>query len=172
MAAVINSPAPEFTLNDLDGAPHTLLAQRGRIVILNFWSAECPWSRRADALLTYKLLSWAGQGVRLWGIASNASEPESEIRAEIVDRRVPYPILLDPGNVVADRYGAIATPHLYLVDRAGLVRYAGALHDATFRKREPQVFYLDQALAAIVAGREPEPAETPAYGCAIVRAAE
>ena len=43
-----NSPAPDFTLSDLTGKPHTLSAYRDQVVILNFWSAECPWAVRAD----------------------------------------------------------------------------------------------------------------------------
>ena len=169
MAAIINRAAPDFTLHDLAGTPHTLSTQRGLTLVVNFWSAECPWSRRADAILSYRLAAWSGQGVVIWGIASNASEPESEIRAEMDSRRTPYPVLLDPGNAVADLYGAISTPHFYLVDREGIVRYAGALDDATFRTREPKTFYLDNAINAVLAGRLPDPAETSAYGCAIVR---
>jgi peroxiredoxin len=166
---MIGSPAPDFTLNDPNGTPHTLSAQRGHIVVVNFWSAECPWSRRGDEILATRLPEWERQGVRLWGIASNASEPEYEIRAEMADRGTTYPILLDPGNAVADLYDAQATPHLFLVDAEGIVRYSGALDDATFRKRQGKVRYLDEALAAVQAGRDPDPAETPAYGCAIVR---
>jgi peroxiredoxin len=169
MASLVGQPAPDFTLNDLDGTPHTLSEQRGRIVAVNFWSAECPWSRRADAILGQRLAAWSESGVVVWGIASNTSEPEYEIRAEIADRGTAYPVLLDPGYVVADYYGAIATPHFYLVDPQGIVRYAGALDDANFRRREPQVRYLEQAVTAVAEGRSPEPAETSAYGCAIVR---
>lgn len=167
---MISTAAPDFTLNDLEGAPHTLSAQRGRIVVVNFWSAECPWSRRGDEIIAGRLPAWSQQGVAVWGIASNASEPEYEIRAELADRGTAYPILLDPGHAVADRYGAITTPHLYLVDAQGIVRYTGALDDATFSARQPRTFYLENAIAAVLAGRDPDPAETPGYGCAIVRA--
>ena len=166
---MINTTAPDFTLNDLVGTPHTLAAQRGRIVVVNFWSAECPWSRRGDEIIAGWLPAWSQQGVLVWGIASNASEPEYEIRAEIADRGTPYPILLDPAHAVADRYGAVTTPHLFLVDAQGFVRYTGALDDATFRARQPRTFYLEKAIAAVLSGRDPDPTETPGYGCAIVR---
>lgn len=172
MAAIINAPAPDFSLADLDEGRYTLSEQRGSIVVLNFWSAECPWSRRADTVLTYKLTGWARQGVTLWGIASNASEPDYEVRNELADRRVPYPVLLDPGNVVADLYGAITTPHCYVIDPTGILRYAGALDDATYKDREPTRVYLDEAVKAVLSGRNPDPAEPPAYGCVIVRALE
>ena len=47
-----DQPAPDFTLADIDGLPHTLSNLTGKVVILNFWSAECPHSARADRELT------------------------------------------------------------------------------------------------------------------------
>jgi peroxiredoxin len=47
----IHKPAPPFTLPDLDGVLHSLEEQRGWIVLLNFWSAECSWCERTDPLL-------------------------------------------------------------------------------------------------------------------------
>jgi peroxiredoxin len=171
MPALPNTPAPDFTLNDLEGTPHTLSGQRGRLVVVNFWSAECPWSRRADEIIAGRLAAWSALGVIIWGIASNFTEPEYEIRAEMADRGTAYPVLLDPGHAVADLYEAVATPHFFLVDAEGLVRYAGALDDANYRARQAKVFYLEEAIVAVAAGRAPQPAQTPAYGCAIVRLA-
>ena len=44
----LGQPAPDFELPDLQGQPHRLSELRGRVVVLNFWSAECPWAERAD----------------------------------------------------------------------------------------------------------------------------
>jgi peroxiredoxin len=44
----INQPAPDFDLLDLQGVFHKLSDYRGKIVIINFWSAECPHSERTD----------------------------------------------------------------------------------------------------------------------------
>lgn len=169
MAAVIHEPAPDFTLADLDGVTHSLSDYRGQIVVLNFWSAECPWSQRADEFCVAHMPDWQQRGVRVLALASNHNESPEAVRAQAEARGLNYPVLLDPGHRVADLYSAETTPHLFVVDRAGILRYAGALDDMTFRKRQPSVNYLERALAALLAGRQPEPAQTPAYGCAIVR---
>jgi peroxiredoxin len=170
MSIWLNRLAPDFTLpNAVGGERISLSSFRGHIVIVSFWSAECPWSRRADVLLVYRLLTWKAQGVRAVGVDSNVVEPEAQIRHEIDYRLLSYPIGLDVGHRVADLYRAETTPHLFVVDREGLVRYAGAPDDATAEAREPRVIYLDQAVSALLADRRPEPALTPAYGCPIVR---
>jgi hypothetical protein len=81
------------------------------------------------------------------------------------------PLLLhDPDQQVADLYGAQTTPHLFVVDPEGILRYQGALDDVTFRRRVPTQQYLLQAVAALLAGELPEVDQTPVYGCMIVRA--
>ena len=76
----LNRLAPDFTLSSVDGGRMSLSDWRGFIVVLNFWSAECAWSRRADVLLAYRQLTWEAKGVRIMGLACNANESETEIR--------------------------------------------------------------------------------------------
>ena len=54
----IDQKAPDFTLLDMDGNPHSLRDYKGQVVILNFWSAECPWSRRSDEQIIQYLPNW------------------------------------------------------------------------------------------------------------------
>lgn len=159
--------APDFILSDLDGSPHSLRDYRDRIVLVNFWSAECPWAERADKLLMQWLGEWGGRVVLLT-VASNVNETEKLI-SEVARQRGITPVLLDSGCRVADAWDAQTTPHVFVVDEAGVLRYQGALDDVTFRQREPKRFHLKEAVDALLAGRLPEVASTPAYGCAIVR---
>ena len=69
----------------------------------------------------------------------------------------------------SDLYAAVTTPHPYVLDQDGILRYQGALDDVTFRQRTPTRFYLRQAVEAVLAGHAPEPAQTSPYGCTIVR---
>lgn len=160
-------PAPHFTLPDLTGRLHNLEALRGRIVIVNFWSAECPWCERADRELLHHLLNWDAQVVLL-PIASNVNESREMIAAVAAKRQLPF-VLLDEDHRVADLYGAQSTPHLFVVDSEGILRYQGALDDVNFRQRQPTRNYLQMAVEALIAGKTPQPAQTPPYGCAIVR---
>ena len=78
-------------------------------------------------------------------------------------------ILRDQDQRTADAYGAVTTPHVYVIDVEGVLRYAGGLDDVNLRQREPTTNYLKQAVEAAQAGRAPDPSETPPFGCAIVR---
>jgi peroxiredoxin len=168
----LNRLSPDFTLPLVDGGRMSLSDWRGFIVVINFWSAECTWSRRADVLLVYRQLTWEGKGVRIVGLASNANETESEIRFEIENRHMKYPVALDFDHRLADLYKAQTTPHFFVLDRQGLVRYIGALDDATPQARDARTFYLDRAVTALLNNRSPEPNWTPAFGCDIVRQTE
>ena len=163
----LNQPAPDFELPDLQGNPHRLSDYRGRILILNFWSAECPHSERADRSILARLCPWSGE-VELLSIASNRNESARMLEEVAKARRLPT-VLIDSQHAVADLYEAVTTPHTYVVDRQGILRYRGAVDDVTFRHRQATRFYLEEAVKALLVGRLPETQETPAYGCAIVR---
>ncbi|MEW6566595.1 MAG: redoxin domain-containing protein [Chloroflexota bacterium] len=165
--ARVGAPAPDFILPDLNGTPHQLSEGRGRVVVLNFWSAECPWSTRADEAIQRLAPTWGGQ-VRVWRLASNANEGLEQLRQVASDRGLPL-VLREEQRLVADQYGAQVTPHLFVIDADDVIRYSGAPDDATFRQRRPTRNYLGQAVAAVLAGQAAQPAETPAYGCALVR---
>ena len=83
--------------------------------------------------------------------------------------REPGLVLRDAEHVVADLYGAVTTPHFFVVDEKGVLRYRGAPDDTSFRQREPTVHYIKNAVEMLLNGRDPNPAETAAYGCTIVR---
>lgn len=169
-ALSIGEPAPEFNLPDLEGNRHALMAYRGRVVIVNFWSAECPWSARVDLEIEAYRVGWA-ERVILLTLASNANEPVS-LLTSVAKRRGIQPLLLDEERQVADLFGAQTTPHMFVIDEKGELCYQGAFDDVTFRRRTPSQAYLKQAVEALLAGRLPEPGQTSPYGCALVRYAE
>jgi peroxiredoxin len=165
--AAIAQPAPNFSLPDLQGRTRHLSDQLGQIVVLNFWSAECPWVQRVDGSLTHLRSTWPPDVV-YWPIASNVNESPEEIAAAAALREMPI-VLLDGEQSVADLYRAVTTPHFFVIDHEGMLRYSGAYDDVSFRQREATRSYLEQAVAALLEERQPDPAETPPYGCAMVR---
>jgi hypothetical protein len=136
-------------------------------VIVNFWSAECPHSERADRSTMACLVQW-GEDVELLSIAANRSESAQMVAEAAKTRRLPR-VLIDAEHVIADLYDAQTTPHVFLVDASGILRYCGAVDNVTFRHRKATRFYLEEAVEALLEGRSPEIQETPAYGCTIVR---
>jgi len=163
----LNQPAPGFELPDLEGNLHRLNDYRGRIVIVNFWSYECPHSERTDRSTMACLVQWGGD-VEMLSIAANRSESISSVAEAVNARRLPR-VLIDAEHVVADLYGAVSTPHVFVVDREGILRYRGAVDDVKFRQPKATRFFLEEAVEALLEGHLPTLTETPAYGCAIVR---
>ncbi len=120
LAVKVNSPAPDFTLKDMNGRAVTLAEQRGKAVILNFWSTTCaPCVAEIPGLNTlYRELS--GHGLVVIGIALDGSaEPVRELIARL---RLAYPIVLDSDKeVYFDSYGLFGQPISVLIDRNGTV---------------------------------------------------
>ena len=163
----LNQPAPDFELPDLQGIPHQLSDYRGKIGIINFWSAECPHSERTDLSTIACWVQW-GEDVVMLSIAANRNESIQMLEEAAKTRRLPT-VLIDAEHVVADVYEAQTTPHVFVVDREGILRYRGAVDDVTFRHRKATRFFLKEAVEALLDGRLPKLTEMPAYGCTIVR---
>lgn len=163
----LNEPAPEIELPDLNGQLHRLSDYRGKIVVINFWSAECPWSERTDRALLASLNQLAEQ-VALLPIASNENEPDEQLREAALARRLTL-VLRDLDGRMAALYDARTTPHAFVLDPSGILRYRGAVDDVTFRHRTASRWYVEEAVEALLEGRLPEVQEAPPYGCTIVR---
>ena len=163
----INHPAPDFELYDFEGRLHRLSAYRGRIVIVNFWSCECPHSERTDKAIMTVLVQWR-DNVVLLSIASNRNE-NAEALKNVADARHLSTVLIDAQCFVANMFEAQTTPHVYVIDREGILRYRGAIDDVTFRRRMPSRFFLDEAVESLLEGHLPTLTDSPAYGCTIVR---
>ena len=163
----LNQPAPDFELPDLQGISHQLSDYLEKIVIINFWSAECPHSERTDRSTMACLVQW-GADVEMLSIAANQNESMQMLEETAKTRCLPT-VLIDVEHVVADVYEAQTTPHVFVVDREGILRYRGAVDDVTFRHRKATRFFLKEAVEALLDGHLPKLTEMPAYGCTIVR---
>ena len=169
MSLEINHPAPDFELPDLDGRSHRLSDYCGNIVIVNFWSCECPHSERTDKAIMAMFVQWRDASrVVMLSIAANRSENVEALKTAANARHLPT-VLIDAQCFVADIYEAQPTPHAYVIDREGILRYRGAIDDVTFRQRTPTRFFLDEAVESLLEGRLPTVTESPGYGCTIVR---
>jgi len=163
----LNESAPDFELRDLNSTLHRLSDYQGKVVTVNFWSCECPHCERTDHALMATSVQWAEEVVML-SIASNRNESVQSIEEASKARRLSI-VLIDADHFVADLYEAQTTPHIFVIDRNGILRYRGAVDDVTFRQRKPTRFFLDEAVEALLEGHLPALMETPAYGCTIVR---
>ena len=163
----INRISPDFELRGLDGRLCRLSDFRGRIVIVEFWSADCPHVVRADASLRAAMSRW-GEEVVLLMIASNANESLSALE-NASHTRGPFAVLIDAQQEAADAFAAQVTPEAFVLDRAGVVRYRGAVDDVSLRQKTATRRFVEEAVDALLRGESPSVAEVAAFGCSIVR---
>jgi thiol-disulfide isomerase/thioredoxin len=169
-ATEVGAVMPGFTLKDTTGKEYTLDQYKGKIVVLDFCSQHCPWSRGADSHLDELAKKYAGNDVVFLGIDSHFDTPVADIQKYAEDVSKGYPILKDEGNQYADKVGARVTPEIYIVDKAGKLAYHGAVDDRKDPESKGATPYVDNAISAIIAGNKPDPDRAKAWGCTIKRA--
>ena len=119
------SEVPLFTLTELDGKQVTLADLRGKVVLVNFWATWCaPCIDEMPSLQALKN-SLAARPFEV--LAINLAEPRASI-VEFFARhqlQFDFPILLDTGGVVADKYRVKTLPATLLVDKKGRFAFGG-----------------------------------------------
>lgn len=178
-SAAIGKKAPDFVLKDLDAKEVRLSDFKGKIVVLEWFNPECPFIKRAHERtlsLKDKASSYAGKGVVFLAINSNGPGKQGHEKAANIAGKsawgITYPILLDPDGSVGKQYGALRTPHMFIVDRSGKLVYSGAVDNTRGGDPEdadppPAKNYLDEALTDLLKGRTPQTPQTEPWGCTV-----
>ena len=167
--AALGELAPGFTAKDQDGEEHALASYRGKIVILEWINPECPYVQRHHEAKTMTTLAerYADRDVVWIGVdSSNFVKPEDS-KAFQEKYGVSYPVLQDPSGEIGRSYEARTTPHLYIIDAEGVLRYRGAIDDDPRGSDGEAKNYVDAALSSLLDGEEIAEAETEPYGCTV-----
>jgi peroxiredoxin len=106
----------DFTLTDLTGKSWTLKGLKGSVVAVNFWATWCPPCRKEMPDLDALYRRFKDQGLVVLAISD---EDVGKVKPFIDHARVSYPILLDPGGVVAKRFEISGIPKTFVYDRDG-----------------------------------------------------
>ena len=123
----LGTKAPDFTLRDYHGQPHSLYeAGRGKVVVLAFLGTECPLAKIYASRLAELADKYESQGVVFLGLDSNRQDAVTEIAAFARAHQVDFPILKDLKQQVADSVGATRTPEVVVLDTQGAIRYRDA----------------------------------------------
>lgn len=175
--ATLGAPAPDFTLPDTEGKPVSLSSFKGKVVVLEWFNPECPFVRANHEKGPLKNLAkrLEGGGEVVWlAVNSNAAgkqghgaDKNREAKARF---GMGHPVLLDERGEVGRAYGAKTTPHMFVVDRQGVLVYRGAVDNQPGSDPEPDEkleSYVDAAVADLLAGRPVSLKETEAYGCSV-----
>jgi peroxiredoxin len=176
--AAVGSPAPDFTLTDLDGHPVTLSSFKGKTVVLEWFNPGCPFVRKAHTVGSLKETPGRAlaQGV-VW-LAVNSGAPGKQGAGADANRKIAaefgmkYPVLLDEAGTVGHVYGATNTPNMYVIDPQGTLVYRGAIDNSPDGEMQSPtdgklVNYVDEALGALKAHAPVKVPETKAYGCGV-----
>jgi len=169
----------DITLTDFDGKSTSFDELRGKVVLLHFWSNLCPAERHANPVFKKMEERYAGsKDVVMLGIASNQNELGAKpgkdadysqyyvaLRKKRDEVGYRHTILADHGNVVSTLFGARSTPHCFVIDKEGVIRYSGALDDdPRGRKGEGATNFVMYAAKAILSGEKLPVTETKPYG--------
>lgn len=166
----IGEAVPDFTLQDLLGRAHRLSNYMGKTVLIHFWSATCPFVVRYHERLNEIADDYGPQGVVVLGIDSNSNETPEQIKQAAEERGVRYPILIDPDNQVADQFGAITTPHVFIINQEGKLVYEGAVDDQGYAEHNKvKESYARNALDSALAGSPVVNPVTKSVGCTVKR---
>lgn len=163
----------DFTLADVRGKEHALrdFAQR-KVLVVAFVGVECPLVRQYAGRLVEFAKAYDDRDVGVIAINSNQQDSLAELGHFERTFKIEFPLLKDPGNVVADQFGAERTPEVFVLDAERKVRYHGRIDDQfTYGKQRNKVEnnYLKDAVEQLLAGKEVAVPDTESIGCHIGR---
>ncbi len=160
----------DFVLADLDGAPVSLAdLPVDRALVIVFGSIVCPASVKYDIVHTRLHERYGPKGVRLISANANFNETAQDIRGHYAQNPVPFAVLRDPHNELADHLGATHTPQAFLFDARRRLRYKGEIDNGWGLSENATSRGLWDALDALLADREIAHPILPSFGCEIRR---
>jgi len=169
LAADVGQPAPAFSLRDEVGTPHTLAQYRGKIVVLEWTNPECPFVQRhyAGKTMQRTLASFSGKKVVWLAVDSTSHNTPAKSKSWKAEQGFSYPVLQDASGEVGLAYGAKTTPHMFVIDDKGVLRYAGGIDDDPRGHSATPTNYVEKAVNALAAGQPVSPSTTDSYGCSV-----
>ena len=174
----VGSAAPAFTLTDTKGKKHNLADYKGKHVVLEWVNFGCPFVKKhyesGNMQSTQKKA--VDKGVVWLSVCSSAAGKQGHMdpddwNEEIVDRKLASTaVLLDESGAVGKTYGAKTTPHMYIINPAGVLIYKGAIDDKPNTNKDSIPGARNHVLAALdesMAGKPVSTASTTPYGCSV-----
>lgn len=183
--AALGKLAPDFTLTDTEGASLKLSSLRGKTVVLEWFNPDCPFVKHAHGKDPLKDFAQRVSSNKLVWLTINSNAPNKQgsglerNRAAKAEYGFSNRLLLDESGKVGRAYGAIKTPHIFVINPKGVLVYRGGLDNAPVgvvddeRPRPPGtpagtlVPYVENALTDLASAKKPRQEDTPPYGCTV-----
>lgn len=159
--------AGAFTLLGEQGEPTPLdaLLSRSPRTVLLFFTAECPVQKAHDERMRATVAKYRDKGVAFYAVQAEAGADMAAERAEAQRRQIGMPLLQDKGAALADALGVEYSTHVVLLDDKRVVHYSGAEDSERVKATSAVTPYLEQALDAMIAGKEPQVTRSEPLGC-------
>lgn len=171
--AELGEKAPNFTLVDSGGQKRSLSDYEGKLVVLEWMNPDCPYVQncyKSKAMQTaYEKVKALSPGAVWLAINTTYSTTPEQNEMWIKQYGLQYPILLDTDGKVGTLYDARRTPHMFVIDAEGVLRYHGAIDDNRMagKSLDETTNYVVNAVTQITAGETVAPDYVKPYGCSV-----
>lgn len=177
-APKIGAAAPDFSVADATGKMQKLSDYKGKLVVLEWYNKDCPYVRKHyDVKNMQKIQQEAIQKGAVWlTVVSSAKgkqghqtnqEALANFKKEGMNSTA---LLLDESGQMGKAYAAKTTPHMYLIDEKGVLRYNGAIDSndsADSKTIATSENYVVAALNSLQKGEKIAMETTKPYGCSV-----
>lgn len=174
----IGAAAPEFSLSSANGKPVSLAQFKGKTVVLEWNNPGCPYVKKHYESGNMQRTQAAARKDGVVWLSINSGAPGkqghmsgAEAKAFVAAQKAqPSEYLLDPQGIAGKSYGAVTTPHMFIVDPAGRLAYAGAIDDKPTADQADIASARNHVLAALgelKAGKKVSVASSRPYGCSV-----
>jgi AhpC/TSA family len=163
--AQVTSATP---LQGTDGALHALLpSDKNAYTVVIFFSPDCHVLAAHDDRIRKLAADFGPPRVRILAVDPEVDASLERDRAEVEQRRYPFPVVIDRDGGLARSLGATFASYTVVLDHEGNVRYRGGIDSDRVHMRDDATPYLANALSDLLAGKAPRVAESKALGCAL-----
>jgi peroxiredoxin len=176
-AAEVGQPAPDFTATDINGKTIKLSDYKGKIVVLESYNLDCPFCKHQYSTGAMQSLQkeLTDQGVVFLLVNSVSTSHPSHRSAEAAQKEWAAEKMNatawidDSSGAVGHLYGMRTTPHMFVIDKEGVLAYQGAIDDQPSPNSTPVSArnYVREAVKAIQAGEKLAVTQTKPYGCGV-----
>ncbi|WP_412985998.1 thioredoxin family protein [Pontimicrobium sp. IMCC45349] len=172
----IGDVATDFSLENIDGKMVSLADYndaKGFIVI--FTCNTCPYAVAYEDRIIDLDKKYASKGYPVIAIMPNNTDVKpgdnmKAMKARAASKGFTFPYLMDKGQKIYPQYGATKTPHVYILEktkRGNVVKYIGAIDDNYQDASKVNTKYVEDAVDALLDGKEIKETKTRAIGCSI-----
>lgn len=172
----VGDKASDFSLKNIDGKMVSLANYpdaKGFVVI--FTCNHCPFAKAYESRIMELDKKYSKKGYPV--IAINPNDPEivpedsyDAMKARAIEKGYTFPYLIDESQEVYKMYGATRTPHVFILNKENgnlVVKYIGTIDDNYQDASAVTQHYVEDAINALLAGKNPDPDFTKAIGCTI-----